>query len=129
MALVPYVGDATTSITEKKAENYESTELKGVRQKLETLTTGVRPIPYIGLSNQGATCYMNSLLQTLFMTPEVRGHIFSYEYNPQMHGSKDYCIPYQLQKLFSNLQISRSPFASTTSLTKSFHWTKNQSFE
>jgi hypothetical protein len=39
---------------------------------------------------------MNSLLQTLFMTPEVRGHIYSYVYNSAMHGSKDYCIPYQL---------------------------------
>ena len=26
-----------------------------------------------GIYNQGATCYMNSLLQTLLMTPEFRG--------------------------------------------------------
>ena len=26
-----------------------------------------------GIYNQGATCYMNSLLQTLVMTPEFRG--------------------------------------------------------
>jgi len=28
-----------------------------------------------GIYNQGATCYMNSLLQTLVMTPEFRGKI------------------------------------------------------
>lgn len=31
---------------------------------------------YVGLSNQGATCYLNSLLQSLFMTPEFRTAIY-----------------------------------------------------
>ena len=34
---------------------------------------------YIGLSNQGATCYMNSLLQTLFMTYEFRKALYSWQ--------------------------------------------------
>jgi ubiquitin C-terminal hydrolase len=98
MALVPYVDPSQPKDekAQKAKREHESLELQGVRQKLETLMTGTRSVPYIGLSNQGATCYMNSLLQTLFMTPEVRSHIYSYVYNSQMHGSKDFCIPYQL---------------------------------
>lgn len=31
-----------------------------------------------GLDNQGATCYLNSLIQTLNFTPEFRGNIVFY---------------------------------------------------
>ena len=32
---------------------------------------------FVGLQNQGATCYLNSLLQSLYMTPELRSGVFS----------------------------------------------------
>ncbi len=31
---------------------------------------------YVGLVNQAMTCYLNSLLQTLFMTPEFRNAVY-----------------------------------------------------
>ena len=31
----------------------------------------------VGLKNQGATCYLNSLIQSLYMTPEFRRIIYS----------------------------------------------------
>jgi len=33
-------------------------------------------IGYVGLVNQAMTCYLNSLLQTLFMTPEFRNAVY-----------------------------------------------------
>ena len=38
---------------------------------------------YRGLSNQGATCYLNSLLQSLYMTPEFRSAIFKWSYDEE----------------------------------------------
>ena len=34
------------------------------------------PTKFCGLLNQGATCYLNSLIQTLYMTPEMRHGLF-----------------------------------------------------
>ncbi|OMJ74395.1 hypothetical protein SteCoe_26692 [Stentor coeruleus] len=84
---------------------------------------------YRGLSNQGATCYMNSLLQSLYMTPEFRNRIYSWQYDPERHDEKIDSIPYQLQLLFGSLQTSKSSYADTKGLTKSFGWNTKDSFE
>lgn len=72
---------------------------------------------------------MNSVIQTLFMTPEFRKSVYDWKYNPEIHGTKESSIPYQLQKLFAELQLSRLDYVDTRSLTKSFGWTSQQSFE
>lgn len=87
------------------------------------------PREFTGLSNQGATCYMNSLLQTLYMTCEFRQQLFRWQFNPAKHGRKQDCIPYQLQLLFSRLQTGRTKYVETTGLTKSFQWDSHDSFE
>lgn len=35
---------------------------------------------YQGLVNEGATCYLNSLIQTLYMTYEFRENVYAYQY-------------------------------------------------
>lgn len=57
---------------------------------------------YTGLVNQAMTCYLNSLLQALFMTPEFRNALYRWEFD---NDKEDKNIPYQLQKLFLNLQV------------------------
>ncbi|XP_067851556.1 ubiquitin carboxyl-terminal hydrolase 47-like isoform X2 [Heptranchias perlo] len=54
---------------------------------------------YVGLVNQGATCYLNTLLQTFFMTPEFKKILCRLP--AEKNTSTSIC--YQLQKLFKEL--------------------------
>ena len=79
---------------------------------------------YVGLKNQGATCYMNSYLQALFHLPAFRRII----YNIPTTGTEDLTksIPINLQILFYYMQFSKEP-VSTADLTKSFGWDNYES--
>ena len=81
---------------------------------------------FSGLNNHGNTCYLNSFLQSMFMTPKFRYNILKFNYNYQIHGPKNDCIPYQLEKLFARLQLKLRPSEETTQLTNSFGWTPAQ---
>ncbi|KAK8941776.1 Ubiquitin carboxyl-terminal hydrolase 13 [Platanthera guangdongensis] len=80
---------------------------------------------FVGLKNQGATCYMNSLLQTLYHIPYFRKAVYHMPTteNDIPSGS----IPLALQSLFYKLQYSDSSVA-TKELTKSFGWDTYDSF-
>ena len=82
---------------------------------------------YKGLPNIGATCYINSLLQTLFMTPEFREGIYEWRYNEKIHPGREDSILFQLQKLFAKLELGL-PNISTKELVKSFQWHDDEAF-
>ncbi|KAK6626939.1 hypothetical protein RUM44_009416 [Polyplax serrata] len=76
---------------------------------------------FVGLVNQAMTCYLNSLLQALYMTPEFRNAMYNWEFDGSP-SEESKSIPYQLQKLFLNLQTSKKFAVETTELTRSFGW-------
>lgn len=73
---------------------------------------------YVGLKNQGATCYLNSLLQSLYFTNIFRKAIYDIptESEESLGNSA-----YTLQRLFYQLQTSNND-VGTNELTKSFGW-------
>ena len=67
---------------------------------------------FAGLRNQGATCYLNSLLQAMYMTPDFKQAL------QQCTASELPALPHALCRLFSELQtssyaVSTEPFTST----------------
>ena len=85
---------------------------------------------FVGLVNQGATCYLSSVLQALYMTPEFRSALYdagaAEAAAVAAAGNKppasDGGILRQLQRLFVSLQTSSSQAIDTKELTRSFGW-------
>ncbi|KAM8940149.1 ubiquitin carboxyl-terminal hydrolase 47 isoform 2-T2 [Pelodytes ibericus] len=83
---------------------------------------------YVGLVNQAMTCYLNSLLQTLFMTPEFRNALYKWAFEESEEDPVT-SIPYQLQRLFVLLQTSKKRAIETTDVTRSFGWDSSEAWQ
>ena len=104
---IPIKTQTKATTTMKSSRNTSSEYLKDVK------------VPYVGIANQGATCYMNSFLQALFHIPIFRNFIFSLP--------KDDNVIHNLQKFFACLQRADGT-VSTQMLTKSFGWDRSEAF-
>uniref|UniRef100_A0AAV1U0R9 ubiquitinyl hydrolase 1 n=1 Tax=Peronospora matthiolae TaxID=2874970 RepID=A0AAV1U0R9_9STRA len=78
----------------------------------------------VGLKNQGATCYLNSLLQTLFHLRAFRQMV--YETSTAQEDTNN-SVSLALQRVFHRLQ-SQQKVVSTKELTRSFGWSAIDSF-
>ncbi|ORX43087.1 cysteine proteinase [Hesseltinella vesiculosa] len=79
---------------------------------------------YVGMKNQGATCYMNSLLQSLYCTNLFRKAVYEI---PTENDEPTNSVSLALQRCFYNLQYEELP-VGTTELTKSFGWDSLDAF-
>ncbi|XP_026805459.1 ubiquitin carboxyl-terminal hydrolase 7 isoform X1 [Rhopalosiphum maidis] len=79
---------------------------------------------YVGLKNQGATCYMNSLLQALYFTNQLRKAVYKM---PTESDDSNKSVALALQRVFHELQFYDKP-VGTKKLTKSFGWETLDSF-
>ena len=79
---------------------------------------------YVGLRNQGATCYMNSLLQVLYFTNVLRKCVYKM---PTEADDSTKSVGLALQRVFYDLQFLDKA-VGTKKLTKSFGWETLDSF-
>lgn len=79
----------------------------------------------VGLRNQGATCYLNSLLQSLYFTDAFRKAVYQI---PTENEATKANNAWALQRLFFKLQRDKLA-VSTNELTASFGWDRGQIFE
>lgn len=57
---------------------------------------------YVGLTNLGATCYMASCMQHLYMMPQARASILSYKFGSE---TKHEQTLRELQRMFAYLMV------------------------
>ncbi|KAK5166488.1 ubiquitin-specific protease ubp15 [Saxophila tyrrhenica] len=81
----------------------------------------------VGLRNQGATCYLNSLLQSLYLTGAFRKAVYQIP-TATDQDRQNSTSAYALQRLFYRLQADQAA-VSTQELTHSFGWESRQIFE
>ena len=79
---------------------------------------------YVGLRNQGATCYLNSLLQSLYFTNYFRKATYEI---PTLNDDPAKSVPLALQRLFYNMQFAEQA-VGTNELTRSFGWDNMDAF-
>lgn len=101
---------------------FMNNELLSIIIENKTSKNHVTSEEYNGLINEGMTCYMNSMIQSLNVLGYFKRGIFSMPYD-----SDENSLSYSLQRLFYDLSFGNEP-ASTNRLIQSFGWSRNDIF-
>ncbi|EGV65690.1 ubiquitin-specific protease ubp15 [Yamadazyma tenuis] len=116
-AYVKIIDDSQTGVLWYNFQDYDSKKNTG----------------YVGLNNQGATCYLNSLLQSYYTTKIFRKLVYRIpttsntiiKSNKKIR--KQSSVALSLQKIFYLLSTSPVP-VGTLELTKAFGWDTSDAF-
>lgn len=91
--------------------------LYGNPDEMDTTNESTQVSEYLGIINEGATCYINSVLQSLFYTSEFRRIIYSIPIDTEDVNES---FVFWLKYIFFKLQFGDA--ATTKKLIKCFDW-------
>ena len=94
---------------------------KSIRWEYDPGELVKEPDAYVGLCNQGGTCYMNSFLQQLYHVKPFANGILNIGSSRQSPTNKEYeDVLFQLQVMFGHLRLSQKRYFDTLPFCRSF---------
>ncbi|EGD76051.1 hypothetical protein PTSG_00761 [Salpingoeca rosetta] len=87
-----------------------------------------------GLANLGTTCYLNSLIQTMYFTPQLRQRFYELTEadlgeSTDRNDQRTRKIPLALRRLFARLQLLERKSVPVGELTAAFGWQRSQEIQ